>query len=334
MQTRLGEILKVLKDNGFEVYHADKWAMVRGNCFEVLQHLPENSVHSIVTDPPYSIEEFSWVNLEKLKLGRGGVWRIPPKIGGYERSPLPRFTIYDKDHYRKMYGYFYEWGKLAYRVLVPGGHVFIATTQLFLHVVASALFDAGFEVRGVIARLVATLRGGFRPKGAEEEFKDVSTMPRSHWEPWILLRKPLEEGLTIAENLRKWKAGGLRRNPDGTPFIDVIPSETTPKEEKKIAPHPTLKPQSFMRRLVWVALPLGDGIILDPFAGAGSTIAAAVALGYEAIGIEIVPEYYSMAIEVIPKLASLKIDPWKIEKEIRKHGKSKIKALMEFVLSP
>jgi len=46
-------------------------------------------------------------------------------------------------------------------------------------------------------------------------------------------------------------------------------------EERKIAPHPSLKPQAFMRQLVRAALPLGRGVILDPFMGAGSTVAAA-----------------------------------------------------------
>ena len=88
-----------------------------------------------------------------------------------------------------------------------------------------------------------------------------------------------------------------------------------------------------MRRLVWASLPLGEGIILDPFAGAGSTLASASAMGYESVGIEIVPEYYEMAIKAIPKLASLKVNPWRIEEEIRKENKTKIKTLMEFLLA-
>ena len=157
---------------------------------------------------------------------------------------------------------------------MPGGHLVIASTPMFLPTVSSAILDAGFELRGIIVRLVQTLRGGFRPKNAEEEFSDLCTMPRAHWEPWILFRKPVEKGLTVAENLRKWKAGALRRDPDGTPFPDVILSERTPEREKAIAPHPTLKPQSFMRRIVWAIVPLKEGEVLDPFCGAGSTLAA------------------------------------------------------------
>jgi site-specific DNA-methyltransferase (adenine-specific) len=52
-------------------------------------------------------------------------------------------------------------------------------------------------------------------------------------------------------------------------------------------------------------LPLGRGTVLDPFAGAGSTLAAAEAIGYESIGVEKDPEYFRVAAKAIPKLAKL-----------------------------
>ena len=71
-----------------------------------------------------------------------------------------------------------------------------------------------------------------------------------------------------------------------------------------LAPHPSLKPQAFLRTLVRAVLPLGEGVVLDPFAGAGSTLAAAEALGYQSIGIEQDERYFAMAKEAIPKLIS------------------------------
>jgi len=128
-------------------------------------------------------------------------------------------------------------------------------------------------------------------------------MPRSAFEPWGLFRKPFEG--TLAENLRKWGTGGLRRPNPETPFTDVIASGRTPLEERLVAPHPSLKPQKFLRQLVWASLPLGQGRIIDPFAGSGSTLAAAEALGYESVGIEADQEYYQLALQAVPKLARL-----------------------------
>ena len=60
-----------------------------------------------------------------------------------------------------------------------------------------------------------------------------------------------------------------------------------------------------MRQIVQAALPLGRGIVLDPFMGAGSTIAAAAAIGYASIGVEMDPVYFGIAQQAIPTLAEL-----------------------------
>jgi site-specific DNA-methyltransferase (adenine-specific) len=181
--------------------------------------------------------------------------------------------------------------------------LFIATNPLLSHLVYVPLIEAGFEKRGEIIRLVQTLRGGDRPKNAHREFADITVMPRSCWEPWGLFRKPCEG--RVQDNLRRWKTGGLRRVSPHEPFSDVIRSAPTRPDERAIAPHPSLKPQSFMRQIVRAALPLGIGVVLDPFMGAGSTIAAAAAVGYRAIGIESDSEYFTIAQRAIPKLARL-----------------------------
>jgi DNA modification methylase len=199
--------------------------------------------------------------------------------------------------------FFHAWGKLALRVVVPGAHLFIATNPLLSHMLYAALSEAGWEKRGEIVRLVQTLRGGDRPKNAESEFPDTTVMPRSAWEPWGLFRKPLDG--RVQDNLRRWGTGALRRVSEARPFTDVIPSERTPRRERDIVDHPSLKPQRFMRQIVRAALPLGTGRILDPFMGGGSTIAAAEAVEYLSVGVEFDPHYFELAALAIPKLATL-----------------------------
>jgi len=128
-------------------------------------------------------------------------------------------------------------------------------------------------------------------------------MPRSQWEPWVILRRPLEG--RVQDNLRSWKTGGFRRPSAERPFGDVIKSNPTTKAERAIAPHPSLKPQDFLRQLVRASLPLGEGIVLDPFAGSGSTLAAANAVGYQSIGLEADPKFVRLAQAAIPKLSLL-----------------------------
>lgn len=275
------------------------------DCFAWMRRQQENSIHAVVTDPPYGALEYSAKEQAKLRRGTGGVWRIPPTLDGVQRSPLPRFTVMGEAEWGHMEAFFEEWAQQLSRILVPGANVLVAANPLLSHIVSMGLAKGGLERRGEIIRLVQTLRGGDRPKGAHEEFPDVSVMPRSQWEPWVLFRKPLEG--TVAANLRKWSTGGFRRISDTQPFGDVIKGAPARKAERAIAPHPSLKPQGFLRKVVRASLPLGEGVVLDPFAGSGSTLAAATAVGYKSVGVERDPEYVNIAREAIPRLAALRI---------------------------
>jgi DNA modification methylase len=209
--------------------------ILHADCFEWLSRVPENTIHAIVTDPPYGVKEYEFDQIEKRENGNGG--------------------------------------------------------------------------------LVRTLRGGDRPKNAEEEFSGVVSLPRGCYEPWGLFRKPLPPRMKVSECLREYQTGGLRRRPDGKPFSDVLPSGRTPTQEKKLADHPSLKPQAFLRQIVYASLPLGVGIIVDPFMGSGSTIAAAEAMGLHSIGVERYDDYYEMSRRTIPHLAELEIAAENMDKE-------------------
>jgi site-specific DNA-methyltransferase (adenine-specific) len=287
-------------------YQGARYTLHCMDCLQWMEAREPNSIHAIVTDPPYGLKEYTPSEQWKLRNGRGGVWRIPPAFDGCRRSPLPRFTVLTATEREQLRRFFVAFARCAIRVLVPGGHLFIATNPLLSHLVYLPLMEAGFEKRGEIIRLVQTLRGGDRPKNAHEQFPDVTVMPRSCWEPWGLFRKPCEG--RIQDNLRKWKTGGLRRVSDAMPFSDVIPSAPTRPQERQIAPHPSLKPQACMRQIVRAALPLGQGIVLDPFMGGGATIAAAIAVGYDSIGVEIDPIWFRTAERAIPRLAQLPVN--------------------------
>jgi site-specific DNA-methyltransferase (adenine-specific) len=293
---------------GFEAKPVGGSLIVNADCFQWLNRISENSLHAIVTDPPYGVKEYDADQLLKRAEGRGGVWRIPPAFDGHQRSPLPRFTALDKRERQRIFDFFTEWAKLVLLALRPGAHLFIATNSFMSQLVYSAMIEGGLEFRGEVIRLVQTLRGGDRPKNAECEFPDVCSMPRGCFEPWGLFRKPLPARMTVAECLRQFQTGGLRRLPDGNPFKDVIPNERTPQRERKIADHPSLKPQSFLRHLVFISLPLGQGLLADPFMGSGSTIAAAEHLGLQSIGLERDPQFFAMAENAIPNLARLEPD--------------------------
>jgi len=286
-----------------ELFEYGQATLVHGDCLPWLRNRPDRSIHAVVTDPPYGFVEYTELQKEKLRVGRGGVWRIPPSFDGHKRAPLPRFTVLTGDDLAYISAFFVNWSAALRPKLVPGAHVLVASNPLVSPIVSNALSKSGLERRGEIVRLVMTMRGGDRPKNAHEEFDEVTVMPRSQWEPWLLYREPIE-ARTVADNLRKWKTGGLRRISGQQPFGDVIRSHPTRRTERRLGNHPSLKPQDFLRRVVRAMLPLGEGLVLDPFAGSGSTLAAAEAVGYESFGLEIDPLYFDLAKRAIPALSS------------------------------
>jgi len=277
-----------------------KATLFHADCFDWLGRQQDNTIHAVVTDPPYGLHEYTPEQQTKLRNGKGGVWRIPPSFDGHVRSPLPRFTTLTPEQLDEVRTFFLMWARILMPKLVPGAHVVVASNPLVSYIVSGALADAGLERRGEIIRLTMTMRGGDRPKAAHEEFPEVSVMPRSMWEPWIVYRRPIEG--RVQDNLRKWGTGGFRRPSKDKPFGDVIPSSPTRTTERDLAPHPSLKPQAFLRQVVRAVLPLGRGLVVDPFAGTGSTLAAAEAVGYESTGVEKDEHFFDMACAAIPKL--------------------------------
>lgn len=281
--------------------------LVHADAFAWLSSLPPESIDGMVFDPPYGVKEYELDQIEKMLSGGAGIWRIPPSFDGCQRAPLPRFTALDDKERSTLRRFFRDFAVAALPALKPGAHVFMASNAFLSQLVFGAMVEGGFEFRTEIVRLVQTLRGGDRPKLGEEEFPDVCSLPRGSYEPWGLFRKPMSPKMTVRECLRVYGTGGLRRKADGNPFCDVIDSERTPKREREIAPHPSLKPQSFLRQLVRAVLPLGTGIVADPFMGSGSTIAAAESLGYSSVGVERYGDYFAMAVNAVPQLAAIRM---------------------------
>jgi DNA modification methylase len=285
-------------------YRNSDYTIHNADALEWLSEQRANSFHAVVTDPPFGLVEYSAAELNKRRNGRGGIWRLPNSFDGAKRQPMPRFTVLSDHDRMGVLAFHLRLAPELFRVLVPGAHVILASQCLVSHLVAQAFCMAGFEARGQIVRAVMTLRGGDRPKFGDKQYRDVSVIPRSCFEPWLLFRKPCEG--RVIENLKRFGTGALRRPSETVPFSDLLKVSSARQQERALANHPSLKPQLLMRQLVRASLPLGKGIVLDPFMGAGSTIAAAKSLGIKSTGVEIDSKYFTMAKSAIPKLARFK----------------------------
>lgn len=138
-------------------YKDDRAAVFHGDCVAVMRQLPDNSVDSVVTDPPYGLE-FMGKEWDAPWKNSGDVLTDPASVGGFQDgaggNPYSRSRIrYGRDG-DAMLG-FQDWFTVvaieALRVLKPGGHLLAFGGTRTWHRLAVAIEDAGFEVRDSIA---------------------------------------------------------------------------------------------------------------------------------------------------------------------------------------
>ena len=128
--------------------------LLHGNCIDVLKTLPDNSIDSVVTDPPYGLEfmgkEFDSANGFRRSLNSADTGR--ENVFGRSSRTSPEYRI------TKAFQEFTEaWARECLRVLKPGGHLLAFGGSRTYHRMACAVEDAGFEIRDQIMWLYGCL---------------------------------------------------------------------------------------------------------------------------------------------------------------------------------
>jgi DNA modification methylase len=146
--------------------------LLHGDCLEQMKTLEDNSVDSIVSDPPYGISFMA-------------------KKWDYD---VPSVEVW----------------KEAMRVLKPGGHALIACGTRTQHRMVVNIEDAGFEIRDVISWIYGSgfPKSLNIHKKDERCPEGWGTALKPSSEFFTLCRKPLSEK-TIAANVLKWGTGGI-----------------------------------------------------------------------------------------------------------------------------
>jgi site-specific DNA-methyltransferase (adenine-specific) len=185
----------------------------------------------------------------------------------------------------------------------PGGLILVFNSTRTIAHVQVALEEAGFYARDV---LVYRRHAGI-PKGLNaakklealgdntgKEWEGWHSCLRNEWEAICLLQKPLIGN--YIETIRQWKIGLLHTEMNGNGFLSNIIEGIRKAETDQIDGHCTVKPLELMKFLVRLTVPKSDEhVILDPFAGTGTTCLAARELGHHFVGIEINETYVQLA---------------------------------------
>lgn len=133
------------------------------------------------------------------------------------------------------------------------------------------------------------------PRFTTLDQQDLRNLERFFFHWATLLLPVLVPGANVIVASNPLVSHAFRRRPRASREIVRLVMTMRGGDRPKNAHEEFGEPQSFLRQLVRAVLPLGEGTILDPFAGAGSTLAAAIAVGYSSIGIERDPHYAEIA---------------------------------------
>ena len=237
------ERVKIAEEGG--IYQVGSQYVMCGDCVEILRSFPDNSIDSIVCDPPYGIGF----------MGKDWDHSVPTE----------------------------EWARECFRVLKHGGHIVAFGATRAIHRMVVALEDEGFEIRDMInwlyfsgfpksmdiskqidkmkgverevvgerEKLESWQGGSFRARDTGYEQTSIpitkpTTEEAIHWSGWgtalkpaqepaILCRKPIEKGLNVSENVLKWGTGAI--NIDACRFGYGDPCWVGPQEPSNLKPY-------------------------------------------------------------------------------------------------
>ncbi len=307
------------------------YRIYNASCYS-LPDLENESVDTVITDPPYGIgfQSHAW------------------------DKALPDRQIWEDCH----------------RVLKPGGFALVFSAVRSMHRVMVDLEDSGFRIKdvlfwsflngmpksrdvgldidkalGVESEKTGTYNyvQGYKKGGAENYYaadKKYKYEPSSKegkyfqgwgmgikpcYEPIIMVQKPMEQGMSVAENMLKYGTGALNledtripyapgegkvgHNPhpkgrvtgnmlrtepyeDGYDKFFLIPKVRQHAEDYNF--HPTKKPTDLMQHLIRLVTHV-DSVVVDPFMGSGSTALGCMYSGRNFVGYEMDESYFKIA---------------------------------------
>jgi site-specific DNA-methyltransferase (adenine-specific) len=291
--------------------------IICGDCIQELKKLPQESISCVLTDPPYNYEFIGrkWDHdeikrrMERIQDSSTLVKNIPYGSGLAGGVRNERWYRKNRENVIQYIQWCESWSRELFRVCKAGAVLAVFSSTRTLAHVQVALEAAGFYARDV---LVYRRHSGI-PKGlnilkklnksCESDaaiWEGWHTCLRNEWEAIVIVQKPLLQNYikTIeATGLGPFKA--IR--PDGSFQSNILEGFSKDKSEI-FDDHCTIKPIALIRYLLEMFLPHNaNHFVLDPFAGTGTTVCAAIELGHKAIGIEIEERYCAIALDRITK---------------------------------
>ena len=237
-----------------------------GDALEVLARIPDESVDCVWTDPPYL-------------LSNGGVTCVAGRMVSVNKGDWDRSRGIEADHEFNL-----AWTAACRRVLKPAGTIWVSGTLHVYPSVGMALVQNGFRLLNDIV--------WEKPNPPP----NLGCRTFTHSTELILWASRSGKG---SRHRYTFNYKEMRRENDGRQMKTVWRMKAPSPAEKRLGKHPTQKPIELIGRCLRASTNEGD-VVLDPFAGSGSTGVAALELGRRFIGIEIDPAFMDVSVKRLP----------------------------------
>jgi len=240
----------------------------QGDCLEILENIPENSVDLVFADPPYFLSNGGITcHAGRMVSVNKGEW---DKLPGPDLGPV-------RARFDKVHEFNTTWLAACQRVLKPNGSIWVSGTAHVIHSVGFAMQQLGFKLLNDISWVKPN-----PPPNLSCRYFTHAT------ETIIWAAKDKKSRHTFNYKLMK----DINRGKQMKSVWTIRPPEPW---EKKFGKHPTQKPVALLERILLASSNEGD-LVLDPFLGSGTTLLAALRLRRSALGLEFSAEFLSLSL--------------------------------------
>ena len=291
--------------------------IICADTLELFSQLESNSIDVVLTDPPYFLDKLD---------NKWDYEEVSNKSNQYTIKSLPAGMKFDREQGKKFYAWYLKISSEIFRILKPGGFFFSFSSPRLYHRMASAIDDAGFEIRDAFMWLYTQNQAKAMgvdhfinkmntDKKTKEKIKEKlngwkTPQIKTCFEPIAMAQKPTDQ--TYLNNMLKHEVGMFNTNvkigdnmyPANVFTVDSINElidktfllpKPTKKEKGEYNDHKTVKPLAICEYLIKLSAFADDAVILDPFVGSGTTAVAAKKLGKNYIGIDANEKYVKIS---------------------------------------
>lgn len=283
--------------------------IIHDDCILGIKNIPNNYVHLILSDIPYGIGKEDWDvlhdNTNSAYMGSSPAQLKAGAVFKKRGKPINGWSEADREIPKQYYDWCSQWAEEWLRVLKPGGSAIVFAGRRLAHRCTAALEDAGFSFKDMFSwmRQRAPHRAQRISSVFDRRNDSIESETWNGWrvgnlrptfEPVLWFTKPYKIGGTIADNVLMNGVGAFNeeaflryeRTPDNVLTSGFVSGEG--------GDHPTQKPIRLLQSLIELTT-LESQIVLDPFAGSGSTLVAAKMLERHFLGFESDDTHFSTA---------------------------------------